>query len=301
MDLNLLVALDHLLREESVTAAAARMHLSAPAMSRTLGRVRELFGDPILVRAGRRLVPTPRAEALRARLGALIEAAEALVAGEDAAPVGPGLERTFTVRASDGAAGVIAAPLLKVLRETTPRVRLRFAPEGDEDAESLRDGRVDLDVGAPSSTRAVLGPELRSQVLFRDKFVAVVRRRHPLTRGKVTAARLTEHEHVAVSRRGRAAGPIDDALRELGLERRVAVVVPSFYAALAIAAGSELIAAVPGRLAAEAVVTGVMSFALPLWLPAGIVAQTWHPRFDADPAHRHLRACVKRVAAAAKA
>jgi DNA-binding transcriptional LysR family regulator len=293
IDLNLLVAFDHLVREESVSAAAARMHLSAPAMSRTLGRLRGLLGDPVLVRAGRRLVATPRALALRDRVRTFVAEGQAIVQAAPTAPAAT-LERTFTIRSSDVGAGMLAAGLLRELHVRTPRVQLRFAPEGEEDAEPLRDGRVDLDLGVLAMGEA---PELRIQVLGRERFVGVVRRGHPLARGRVTAARFAQFPHVGASRRGLAAGPIDQALRTVGITRTVAVVVPSFYAAVDVAARSDIVAAVPASVARHvAALAPIHAFELPVELPPYPVVQTWHPRFDADAAHRWLRACVVRAA-----
>lgn len=293
LDLNLLIALDALLAEGSVTRAAAKVGLSTPAMSRALGRIRSALGDPILARAGRRLVPTPRALALRPRVRALVAEAQALLRPER--EISPELlERTFTIRASEVFAGAFAAEILRAVRAEAPRVVLRFAPEGEEDVEPLRDGRIDLDVGAIGQT----GPEVKVQALYRDRFVGAVRRGHPLMRGEVTPSRFAAHGHISASRRGRARGPIDDALRGIGLEREVALVVPGFYSALAAAAGSDLVASVPGSLAGLAEASfRVRTFPLPLAVDPVEVSLAWHPRFDADPAHRWLRGVVRSACA----
>lgn len=181
LDLNLLVALDVLLSEGSVVRAAERMHLSPPAMSRTLARIRHLLGDPILVRAGRGLVPTPRAEALRERLRLLIEDAQSLVRADPSLDLAA-LDRIFTIRANDGLVGAFGARMAASMLMVAPRVRLRFVPEGDEDVGALRDGRIDLDIGAMGGD----GPELRVQTLFQDRFVGIVRSGHRLAGGNVT-------------------------------------------------------------------------------------------------------------------
>lgn len=291
IDLRLLGALDALLREGSVSGAARRLHVTTPAMSRTLARIRLAFDDPILVRAGRGLVPTARALALRERVHAVVEEAHALFAAAGQVPLAT-LERGFTIRASDAFAGAFAARLVERVATAAPGIALRFAPEGEEDVESLRDGRVDLDLGVMGA----LGPEIRVQTLFRDRLVAVVRRGHPLARRKPTLQRFARERHVVVSRRGIARGPIDVELGRRGLRREVALVVSGFGEALLAAAGSELVACVPNRLAVDAARSvAIESFALPLRLPALHVAQAWHPRLDADPAHRWLRECVRDV------
>jgi DNA-binding transcriptional LysR family regulator len=289
LDLNLLVTLDALLSESSVARAAARMGITPPAMSHALARLREALGDPILVRAGRTLVPTPRALAMRDRVRAVVlEAHAVLRSGAEAELVNA--RRTFTVRANEANAVMTSGALLRRLHRRAPLMRLRFAPEGEEDVSELRDGRIDLDIGVQGD----LGPEIKVQALFEDEFVSVVRRDHPLARGRVTAARYAAAAHVAGSRRGRAHGPVDTALAALGLTREVAVVVPGPLAALAIAADSDLVATVPASLARWGQRRlGLRLVKLPLPLPRALMAQAWHPRLDADPAHRWLRTCVK--------
>jgi DNA-binding transcriptional LysR family regulator len=291
IDLNLLVALEALLAEGSVAGAARRLGLSSPAVSRALGRIRNALGDPILVRAGRRLVPTPRALALRTQVESLVEGARGLLRPEGEAKPET-LDRTFTIRSSESFAGGFAVRLLKATREVAPKVVLRFIPEGEEDVDTLREGRADLDVGVIDFD----APEIKVQTLFRDRIVGVVRAGHPLAKGKVTPKRFVEFPHVSASRRGKNRGPIDGALEALGLTRSVSLVVPTSYAALFAAAASDLIAAVPQRLAAEtAMMFGLHFFGLPVEVPGMEIAQAWHPRFDADPGHRWLRRVVQSV------
>lgn len=285
LDMNLLVTLDALLSEGSVVGAAQRLNLSAPAMSRQLARIRHLLGDPVLVRAGRGLVPTPRAEALRERLRGLVAEAEALVRGDEIDLLR--LERTFVIRANDGFVGTFGAALASLAAQEAPLVRLRFAHQDKEDVEALREGRIDADVGVIGA----MGPEIRLQALFHDRFVGVVRRGHPLA-GEVTPERFAAFPHVSVSRRGRFSGPIDVALAALGLKRFVAIAVANFNDALAIVRTSDHVAAVPARLT-EPARAGLHSFDLPVKTDALAVSLAWHPRFDADPAHRWLRAALR--------
>jgi DNA-binding transcriptional LysR family regulator len=294
LDLNLLVTLDVLLAEGSVAAAAAKMNLSAPAMSRQLTRIRHLLGDPVFVRAGRGLVPTPRAEALRDRLKALVLDAQGLVQGEKAFNAAT-LERTFTIRANDGFVGGFGPGLAAIVAAEAPHVRLRFAPQGEEDVASLRDGRVDLDVGVIGA----MGPEVRLQALMHDRFVGVVRRGHPLVKGQVTPKRLVAFAHISVSRRGRFTGPFDDALQAHGLSRRVTMAVASFNEALAIARASDHVAVVPGRLTAAGR-ADLYSFKLPVTTDPLAISLAWHPRFDVDPAHRWIRGCVRAACESSK-
>lgn len=289
-DLNLLLTLDALLAEGSVAAAARRLRLSPSAMSRSLARLREATGDPLLVRAGRGLVPSPRAQALRESIGPLVQ--EALATLRPAAALQlDRLAREFTLRTREGFVENFGAALLARVASEAPGVRLRFLPKPDRDSGALRDGNVDLETGVVSAS---LGPELRTQALFSDRFVAVVRAGHALAQGPLTAERYAAARHVVVSRRGTGAGPVDEALAALGLQRQAAVSVAGFAEALALVRGAALVATVPERHTAH-LRDGLVSLALPLPLASFTVALLWHPRMDGDAAHRWLRACVREV------
>jgi DNA-binding transcriptional LysR family regulator len=170
---------------------------------------------------------------------------------------------------------------------------LRFAPKPEKTAAHLRDGSVDLEIGVVGE----MGPEIRVQTLFRDRFIAVVRKGHPLAMDpEVTAERYTAFGHVVASRRGRTTGPVDEALATLGLERRIVAVVPSFPAALAVARASDLIALVPAsflrnQLAQQDLQASSTTYAfeLPVTTEKITVSQMWHPRLEVDPVHRWLR------------
>lgn len=292
-DLNLLVTLDVLLAEGSVARAARRLRLSPSAMSRALARLRETTGDPLLVRAGRGLVPTPRALELRERVGRLVLDAEAVLRPAEK-PDLQQLVRTFTLRTSDGFVENFGPGLIARVSEEAPGVRLRFVHKLNKDSTPLRDGSVDLDTGVVGEGS---GPELRLQALFRDRFIGVVRMEHPLGQGEITPSRYASGRHILVSRRGIDKGPIDEALKPFGLEREIATIVGGFAAALALARSSDLIATVPERHTGS-LRAGMLSFPLPLPTPEITVSMFWHPRMDADPAHRWLRGCVREVCAA---
>lgn len=289
-DLNLLITLDVLLAEGSVARAAQRLRLSPSAMSRALARLREVTGDPLLVRAGRGLVPTPRALALRQEVSRLVQDAGAVLRPVDVLDLDK-LDRTFTIRASDGFVENFGADLLDRIGREAPGVRLRFVQKPDKESKPLRDGAVDLELGVIGDTT---GPELRVQALFRDRFVGVVRMGHPIVQEKMTPARYTAGRHILVSRRGLESGPIDDALAPLGLNREIATTVGTFSAALALARDTDLIAGVPelytGKLRA-----GLHSFPLPVDVPPITISLIWHPRMDADAGHRWLRIVVRQV------
>jgi DNA-binding transcriptional LysR family regulator len=289
VDIGLLTALDALLSEGSVTGAAARMNRSVSAMSRTLTRLRQIVGDPILVRAGARLVPTPRAEYLKSRVRELIEEANSIFA-PDRLDLKL-LRRTFVIRANDAFIGAFAIDLLSSVHAEAPGARLCFTAEGEEDSSALREGRIDLDIGVQGSS----GPELKTQALFQEHFVGVVNNRHDLCRGRATAKRLVAFSHVVASRRGIAQGPVDHALARLGYSRQVALIVPSHTSTLDIVAGSDLVGTVPATLAERAMreQRAIQMFDLPFETKGLAIGQAWHPRHDGDPAHRWLRAKIR--------
>jgi DNA-binding transcriptional LysR family regulator len=294
-DLNLLITLDVLLAEGNVTRAAQRLRLSPSAMSRSLARLRKTTGDPLLVRAGRGLVPTPRALELREKVNQLVQDAQSVLRPEEI-PDLKQLERTFTLRTSEGFAENFGPDLINRISIEAPGVLLRFVQKLDKDSVELREGTIDLETGVVVKT---MGPEVRAQALFRDRFVGVVRLGHPLCDGEITPARYSTGKHIGITRRGLEMRPIDDALGLLGLERAFAVVVGGFSTALAMSRGSDFIASIPERHTGN-LRAGMYTFSLPFATPEFTVSLLWHPRFHADPAHRWLRSLVLETCAAAK-
>ncbi|WUF75092.1 LysR substrate-binding domain-containing protein [Streptomyces nojiriensis] len=298
LDANLVVALDALLTEQSVTRAAARLRTSPAAMSRTLARLRRVLQDPLLVRAGQAMVPTPRAEALRDEAAAVVRRLEALLT--PSGRIDPAaLRRTFTVQASDLVGAALAPGLLGLARRRAPGVSLRVLAEEWEAGPALREGRVDLEIGSIDH----VDPETRVEELVTLRLSAGVRAGHPLAEGTLTPARLAAAEHVVVSRRGRFAGPLDAALAGQGLSRRVSAVLPGHLAAMALAAASDVVCLVPTGLPGEppsplgdaARTMGLRLLDIPLPLPPLTIGMAWHPRHSADGAHQWLREAVRRV------
>lgn len=298
IDANLAIALDALLAEHSVTRAAARLHTSPAAMSRTLARLRRTLQDPLLVRAGQSMVPTPRALALREEAAAVVRSLGALLGpgtGVDPAE----LRGTFTLQTADLVGAALAPGLLRLAGEEAPGVSFRLRAEEWEGAPALRDGRIDLEVGSIDH----VDPETRVEELVSLRMVAAVRPGHPLTEGPVTAARLAAAPHVAVSRLGRFTGPLDTALAELNLHRRVGIVLPSHLAAMTLAARSDVVCLVPAAppgaapspLTGDAVALGLRLLDIPLTLPPVTIGMAWHPRHAADRAHHWLRDAVRRT------
>ncbi|MCX4546239.1 LysR family transcriptional regulator [Streptomyces sp. NBC_01565] len=298
IDANLAVALDALLTEQSVTRAAARLHTSPAAMSRTLARLRRILQDPLLVRAGQGMVPTPRAQALREEAAAVVRRLGALLA--PGAGVDPAVLRsTFTLQAADLVGAALAPGMLRLARQEAPGISLRFRGEELEAGSALRDGRIDLEIGSIDH----VDPETRIEELVTLRMAAAVRPEHPLAEGTLTPDRLAAADHVVVSRRGRFTGPLDAALAERNLRRRVAVVLPSHMAAVALAARSDIVCliptappgGVPSPLTDAATTLGLRLLDIPLPLPPLTIGMAWHPRHAADGGHRWLRNAVRRT------
>ncbi|MFF7747739.1 LysR family transcriptional regulator [Streptomyces sp. NPDC007971] len=291
LDLNLLLALDVLLEEQSVQGAARRLHLSEPAMSRTLGRIRKALGDPVLVRAGRRMVPTPHALAVRAEVSAVVERARALFApGRDADL--RTVTRTFTILGHDAIAATQGAALFARAAREAPGIRLRFLSESHVDAPFLRQGTADLEIGVIDTT----APEVHVEMVYEERMLGVVRAGHPLLTGELTPERFAgEAGHLIVSRRGRHHGPIDDALAERGLKREVVGSVGTYPASLFVLRETDLIGLVTSYGRSMAATLGLVTFEIPFRLPPVKVGIAWHPRHDADPAHAWLRGCAREL------
>jgi DNA-binding transcriptional LysR family regulator len=282
VDANLLLALDALLHEGSVTAAARRMNVSAPAMSHTLARLRTALGDPLFVRSGNRLVPTPRAVGLRDRVARAAGEVTSVLAPEKALDVAT-LKRAFVIRASDAVVVTVGGPLNARVRAAAPGVALHFVATASDD--------VDLDIGVQHGraspdmrVQRLCAPDLRVQRLYVDEWVPVVRRTHPLKRA--TPAQLATLEQIGVLTKARSRWPKNPPSR----------VVPSFLAAAALVAASDAYALLPSRLAARVVEPfGLRRLAHTSPPTKYAIVQAWSARVDHDTAHVWLRTVVRAV------
>ncbi|MER5383125.1 LysR family transcriptional regulator [Streptomyces sp. NPDC002688] len=290
LDLNLLAALDALLEEGSVAGAAARLHVTAPAMSRSLGRIRRTTGDQILVRTGRTMTPTPYAIAVREQVHALLHQVQGVLAPSRELDLAT-LERTFTLRWHDSLVALSGPALLAAVRSQAPGVRLRFVPESSIDTPELRRGEVDLEANAnlPGA------PDVRAEKVGETRAVIVVGQGHPLTRFKaVTAERYAAAEHINISRRGTLSNALDDALTHLGLTRHVVATAPTEAAAFEFARSSDLLVTAPEATTRSAVADlGLVVLPLPLDLPSAPIYLSWHQRYDTDRAHTWLRTLAR--------
>jgi DNA-binding transcriptional LysR family regulator len=294
LDLNLLRVFDALMDTGSVSGAAARLHLSVPATSRALGRLRRAMDDPILVRAGRGLVPTPFALRSAGRVRALLEgAADLLTDTPDSDP--QTWRRSFTVRVNDGLAPILAPRLISRIANEAPGVRLRFVPDDSDHPDALRNGSIDLDIGLAEPA----APDVKVKELYTERYVAVVSAQSRLGRTRrLTVEQFCRYPHISVAR-ARAPTLLDDALQQIGRSRRVIAVVSTHAVAALLALEDDVIALVPGVLARHLVDchVPVRWHEIPLELPIVTVELRWHRRLDGDRPSQWLRDHI--VAAAA--
>ena len=286
LDLNLLRVFDALLDTSSVSKAADRLHLSIPATSRALGRLRHAMNDPILVRAGRGMVPTPFAQRSAARVRALLNDADGLRSNTVGDPAT--WRRTFTIRINDALSPFLAPRLTRLVAAQSPHVQVRFVAQQSKKVDLLRDGTLDLDVGVADPPP----PDVLTSVLFTDVFVAVVSAASVLGRKPtLTLDDLCSVPHVSASRRGLDRGPLDDALERAGHTRHVAAIVPTYAVGALMALEDDMLCLIPSRLASHLQERGVplRAHQVPVDLPVSVVQQRWHQRVDADPASLWLR------------
>jgi DNA-binding transcriptional LysR family regulator len=283
-DLNLLLALDAILQEQNVTKAGRRIGLSAPATSHALARIRELLDDPVLVRAGRKMVLTPRAESLLPRIRSLVEEAKTVLSGDK--PFSPlELARTFTVFATDQFLLVVGTVIDRLVREEAPRVKLLFLPSTMDDPALLRNGAGDMAVCLPFHYPG----EFRTRLLFKERFACVVRQDNHAVGSRLTLDDYLALEHIVVAPLG-APSIVDRALAERGLERNVVRTVPYFMIGLQLVATSDYVLTISASAAAA--MAGTFRLRLlepPLPLPVYGLNLLWHPRLDGEPANQWLR------------
>jgi DNA-binding transcriptional LysR family regulator len=289
---NLLVALDAMLREGSVTRAAARLGVTQSAMSHALRQLRELLGDPLLVRGTGGMVLTPRAESLAVPLRRGLE--DLKLALRDEPLFDPAAaRRAFTIATNDAVGLLILPPLLDLFGREAPGIDLDVTP-GDMPryAHQLETGALDLALGAAFDA----APGIRTRTLMAEQFACLVRADHPEVKETLDLATYVRLPHVLISPRGEGQGFVDAALEPLGLRRRIALRIRYFLLAPIVVARSSLVLTAPRRISeilAEAFPLRVLR--PPLELSDFTIVMAWHERFDNDPAQRWLRRSVVRA------
>lgn len=285
LDLNLLAALDALLEEGSVAGAADRLHVTAPAMSRSLGRIRRTTGDQILVRTGRTMTPTPYAIAVREQVHDLLQQVRGVLAPSRELDLAT-LERTFTLSWHDALVALSGPALLTAVREQAPACgcgssRSRASTHPSCAAARSTSPRTPTARPHPRSTPTGWPRPSRSSSYGEGI-------RSPASRP--SPPRGTPRRTTSASRRGGLANRLDDALASLDLTRRVVVTAPTESAAFEFARGSDLVVTAPESTARSAAADlGMVQLPLPLDLPPATVYLSWHQRYDTDPAHIWLR------------
>ena len=277
LDVRLLLAFDALARERSVTRAAARLGMTQQGLSGQLARMRALFGNPLFVREGAGIAPTPRADALAPQIRAVLAGMRMLV--ETSAFDPAAFDGVVSVAASDYAVAVVLPPLLLALRAQAPRLRLAVRPLVSATLEQdMRERRIDFALSVPQFTP----PGLRSHQLIVEHYVGAVRCDHPLAQGAIDLDRFCAYPHLLVSPdKGDFAGPTDAALALVGRARDVAVVVPSFSVAVGLLEATDLVAVLPARLLSAAP-RRLHVFATPVPVEGFELHGFWPERLHAD-------------------
>nr|WP_276600659.1 MULTISPECIES: LysR family transcriptional regulator [unclassified Nannocystis] len=293
VDLNLLVALEALLSERSVTRAGARLGLTASATSHALGRLRATFGDELLVRTRGGMIPTARGEQLLVPLRAALRDVGALLS--NSARFDPRTSRReFVLASTDYIEAVLLPPLLARVSAAAPGVQLRVHPLVSDVAAPLETGAITVALGVVFEN----SPGLQQQALFSEEMVLVCRKGHPDVKRTIDLATYLRLRHVLVSVRGGSQSVVDEQLAELGHARQIALVVPHFLAAPLIVASSDLVLTTPARLVRRlGPALDLRTLAPPLAVPGFTVRQVWHERHQDDPGHLWLR---QQIFAAAK-
>ena len=296
IDLNLLVLLDALLAEQSVTAAAARLSISQPAASHQLARLREVLGDPLLVRDRQGMTPTPRGEALAGPLRAALATLEGAL-GDRPLWDPATMSRTFSIGTTDYAELVLLPPLVARLTREAPGVDVFVRALEEDIGAQLSAGRIDVAI-APTPQLEREASVVASKLLD-ERFVCVMRKGHPLAKKRLTLDRYCAASHALVAPRGRPGGYVDEALAKLGRSRRVAVAVPHFLVAPHLLVDSDLVLTLAERVAKTFAELLPLAIAEPpVELSGFTMMLAWHERMKSDPAHAWLRRVLTEVAAA---
>jgi len=283
IDLGLLTTLQALVEEKSITRAAERMYLSQPAMSRAFDRLQELFNDELLVRTRQGYEPTLRAMHLYAEIERLLPSLEGLLRGDDFDP--KSATDTFRIAATDYATSVVFPGFMARLTKLAPRVALEIFPFTDSVFRRLETNALDLALWVNNAPN-----ELRSQVLFHDCFMCLVRTGHPIGKERLTLERYLSYPHVMVTLAEGRQGVIDESLDEKGVRRTVQLKIPYFASAAWTIEHSDMVLTVPKRLAKRlAKIARIRMVEPPIELAEFRYIQVWHPRMDSDPAHLWLR------------
>lgn len=295
IDLNLALVLQTLLEERSVSRAAARLGLSQSATSHALARLRDIVKDPLFVRTSRGLTPTVRAEGMADALTTALASIERSFFAPPAFDPAHA-KRTFEIGTSDYTEHLLLPPLLTRLAKVAPHMDVRTRATPNDPMTHLAHG--DLDLGMWPIQTEEKTQTLHVAELWEDRFVGVVRRGHPLLKGKVTVDRYASARHAFIAPRGKAGGAVDDALALKGRSRRVALMTPSFLIGPQVVAKTDLVITLGWRIASALAETLPLAlFEPPVELAGFRLAMYWHERRHDDPAHRFLREEILAIAA----
>lgn len=294
VDLNLLVVFDALFDERSVSRAAERLAVTQPTVSGLLKRLRHAFSDQLFLRTSHGILPTPRAEALAGPVKELLANAQSLVAPKAFDPATA--ETTIKICGSDYLQYAVISPLVAAIRKVAPKIKVIVAPRPDANAlaDLFARGEMDLCISA----REVVLSDLTSRLLYRDRYICVARKNHPLKARRISVKQLCAFDHLLVDPTGVSpSGVVDTIMSKSDYRRRVAMAVPTFHLLFDILGSDDFIAFVPSGLLRKRR-SDLRVFDTTLALPAIEVLASWHPRLNGDAQHKWLRELLVKVARA---
>lgn len=289
-DLNLVVIFDAIMREQSVTVAAERLAMTQPSVSNALSRMRHVWRDPLFVKEGRGLRPTPFAESLWQQISSPLMDIRHAVNPMEFDPSTH--ERCFRIALTDGLTGMFWTPLRQYIEAHAPNIDIHAVPYVGELEHQLMTADVDMVMGHYFGRH----PQIAARALFENPFVVVMRPGHELTNGELSLERFVESEQLLVSLSGHAEGSVDIRLAEMGMSRRLAMTLNTFAGAAELVRETNLITVLPYPVVAKYVQRGeLVARPTPLSVPTPIMYLAWHKRGERDPGLLWLRQVIQTI------
>lgn len=289
-DLNLVAIFDAIMREQSVTAAAERLAMTQPSVSNALARMRHVWRDPLFVKHGRGLRPTPYAERLWQQIATPLGDIRDAVTPPQFDPASQ--QRCFRIALTDGLTGMFWSPLRQHIETHAPYIDIHAVPYTGALEQQLISADVDMVMGHYFGNH----PQIATRALFENPFVVVMRPDHSLTQGELTLERFIAAEQLLVSLSGQAEGSVDIELAKMGLQRRLAMTLNTFAGAAELIGETHLITVLPYPVVAKYLQRGeLVARPLPLAVPAPIMYMAWHKRGERDPALLWLRTTMQTI------
>ncbi len=289
-DLNLVVIFDAIMQEQSVTTAAERLAMTQPSVSNALARMRHVWRDPLFVKDGRGVKPTPYAQRLWAQIAHPLSDIRTAVDPPQFDPASHA--RCFRIALTDGLTGMFWSPLRQHIEHYAPNIDVHAVPYTGALEQQLMQANVDLVMGHYFGRHQ----QIATRALFENPFVVVMRPNHPLSQGKLTLKRFIAAEQLLVSLSGDAEGSVDITLAEMGLKRRLAMTLNTFAGAVELVQDTNLITVLPYPVVAKYLQRGeLLAKPTPISIPTPIMYMAWHKRDERDPGLQWMRNVIQTI------